>query len=523
MTVTVLGAEVSVGTPTGPGAEDPLSTNVTPTVATVTLSVAPTAVSVCQSLVISWTVANMSGIEGTTLDISYSNIGVLQTGNGTTYDPPAEEETIANVPLSQTSWTWDPVLITEPGFYVIKAIGDSDPPPLVKQSSPFLVKPGLAPCPSFPPPIATAGSNSTPSPGPSGPTASSSSPPGSKIGLIVGGTIAGVAVVGLIGAFLLFRRRRSVVAKNVHQRQGSGKGHRKWGGLPSIDKIEGEIPVVMPPKSPHESWTYTRTHLQLTGQTMADKEGPEKGYKKDIFPVDADLVSEIPSIRSNRASRRYSSNAVNAVQRASGSAAFSHEHSRKSEPTPAMPVLSTTTATSRGNEDPFSDAAFMARGNRSSSLSVPSTARAPSRVSDISTREPPSPLAPSTPVQSQPISRASTMTRNPSAPASVGRPSRKPVPQYTDDPIELGNTNRSSPTSQTFPSRHGSSLGLASSVADLSSSATSFDPLASSVDSVSHWLHDRRPPIPNRNIGLAGQGDGPVHYLIPDLPPPPPR
>jgi hypothetical protein len=112
------------------------------------------------------------------------------------------------------------------------------------------------------------------------------------------------------------------------------------------------------------------------------------------------------------------------------------------------------------------------------------------------------------------------MARNASATASLGRPSRKPVPQYTEDPIELSHTNRSSPISQTFPSRHGSGHNPSSSMADLSSSATSHDALSSSADFSSHWLHDRRAPVANRNIGLAGQGDGPVHYLMPDFPPP---
>jgi hypothetical protein len=350
----------------------------------------------------------------------------------------------------------------------------------------------------------------------SAPLVSSSSSPSPKIGSIVGGTIAGVVVVvGLIVALLLCRRRRNVIAKNVNQRSVPGKGHRKWGGLASIDKLEGENPVLMPSNS------YNRTRSRSTGLAMTDEEGLEKGYGKDTFPVEGDLLSEMPILHSNRASQRYSSDAVSAgLRQDSGLAVFSDDHKRKRGPNPAAPVLSTTTATSSGSEDPFSDAAFIARGNRSSSLSVPSTARAPSRVSDISGRGAPSPLPSTTPVQSQPNSQANTMARNTSATASLGRPSRKPVPQYTDDSIELSHTNRSSPTSQTLPSQHGSGPGPGSSMADLSSSVTSHDGLASSADSNSHWLHDRRAPVANRNIGLAGQGDGPVHYLMPDLPPP---
>jgi hypothetical protein len=524
MAITVIGADVTVGTPTGPGAEDPLTTSAaTPTgTISVTLDVAPAVVSPCQPLVISWTVVNMSVIQGSTLNISYTNIGVLQTGDGFTYNPSPDAKTIAIAPISQGNWAWSPVSITDPGYYVITATGNSDPSPSVKQSSPFLVTAGDSSCLSSSSSSLSSTATappSIPSPQSSDPSVSSSGPPSPKIGAIVGGSIAAVVVVGFIVALLLYRRRRNVIAKNVNQRSVVGKGHRKWGGLASIDKTEGEIPVVKPSKSLYGNQAYNRS--RSTGRAMTEEEGLEKGYGKDTFPVDGDLLSEMPILHSNRGSRRYSSDAVNTVLRQdSGLAAFSDDHKRRREPKPATPVLSTTTATSGGSEDPFSDAAFIARGNRSSSLSVPSTARAPSRVSDISGRGAPSPLPPVTPVQSQPNSQANTMARNTSATASLGRPSRKPVPQYTDDSIELSPTNRSSPTSQTFPSRQGSGPGPSSSVADLSSSVTSYDALASSAESNSHWLHDRRAPVANRNIGLAGQGDGPVHYLMPDLPPP---
>ena len=467
---------------------------------------------------------NLSAITGPTLTLLYSNKGISQSGGGTTYAPPEDENTIAVAPIVDGSWSWAKVFINNPGYYVINATGSSNPAPIIKQSAPFLVTAGDSSCLS-------PSSSATVSPSPdsaSQPTSSETpttpaSPASPQIGPIVAGTIAAVVVLGLIIAFLLCRRRRKVISKNINQRAVPGKGHqRKWGGLASIDKLEGEIPVVIPSnKSPYGNQAYSRTRSQSTGRAMTDEEGLEKGYNKDTFPVDADLLSEMPTLDSERNSRRYSSDAMNSVLRqSSGLATFNEDQSRKRGSVAAPPLLSTTTATSNGSEDPFSDAAFFARGNRSSSLSVPSTARAPSRVSDISGRGAPSPILPVTPVHSQPPSQANTMARNASATASMGRPSRKPVPQYTDDSIELSRTSRSSPTSQGFPSRSGSGPAPGSSVADLSSSATSYDVLGSSSDSQSHWLHERRAPVANRNIGLAGQGDGPVHYLMPDLPPP---
>lgn len=522
MAITALGAEVTTATPVGPGASDPLN-DPTPTQATVTLSVSPTAISPCQPVVISWTVDNMPAITGSTLTLMYSNIGVLQTGGGTTYNPPQDEQILAVAPVGQGSWTWDAAPIRNSGFYVIMASGSSSPQPLVKQTEPFLVTVGDSSCQSSTSalPTGTVAPSLPSQPASSETTTLQPTSSGPQVGPIIGGAVAAIAVVGLIVAFLLCRRRRNVISKNTNQRAVPGKGHqRKWGGLASIDKLEGEIPVVMPGsnKSPYGNQAYNRTRSRSTGRAMTDEEGMEKGYSKDTFPVDADLLSEMPTLDSKRTSQRYSSDFVNtALRQNSGLAAFNDEHPRSR----ALPVLSTTTATSSGSEDPFSDAAFIARGNRSSTLSVPSTARAPSRVSDISGRGAPSPtVSPVSPVQSQPPSQANTISRNASATANMGRPSRKPVPQYTDDSIELSRTSRASPTSQGFPSRNSSGPAPGSSTTDLSSSATSYDALASSADSQTHWLHAHRVAVANRNIGLAGQGDGPVHYLMPDLPPP---
>lgn len=492
--------------------------------ATLSISVSTSQVSSCDAMDILWSVENeTAAADSAVLTLFYSNLGVDQVDNSTghVYNPHSTQNLIAQQQVSKGTFHWNPVWLNDPGFYVITATTDSDPSEgdptiLVRKSQPFLLTVQNTSC------LSQATSNtlsSTPSISDLPPASSTDSstpsetavianaPKPSKIGPIVGGTLAGCAALGLLMSLLICRRRRQVIAKNATPRTIAGKAHnRTWGGLSSIDKLQGEIPVVVPAESPYAY----RRRSQSTGRamTMTTEEDGEKGHK-DGFPVDADLLAEMPTLAQTKSTRRYSSDALSNVLRQKGG---SDKHARNMVPAPAAPVLSTTTATSGGGDDPFSDAAFIAHGKRMSALSVPSTARSPSRVSEVAAPSP-SPIPPATPIASQP----STIARNASANASIGRPSRKPVPQY-DDEFELTKPNKSSPTSLQPPanySRPGSSRG------DLSSSATSHsNALASSVESSStNWLHA---PMANRNIGLAGQNEGStVHYLIPDMPPPP--
>lgn len=509
--------DIASVTPTGPGASDP---EATPT-ATIRFSVQQPQITTCQYLNITWTVdSDTPSVDIAPMSIRYSNFNVTQT----TYSPSPKDESIIILPVSRRGDSWL-VFETEPGNYVITATPPQiDPQPVIVASDPFVLQPGDASCLN---PNATSTMTNIPlSSDASTPSqTTSTSPPAtshkSNAAAIAGGTIAGLVVLaGLVIFCLLRRRRNNKVANNLSgfnaaQKAGAGKGHRKWGGLSSIDKLQqGEIPVVIPANSPYASPTY-RNRSQSTGHVLTDEEGMEKGYSKDAFPVDADLLSEMPTLDSNRNTRRYSSDALsNVIKQGGGLATYNEEHTRYESPSVAAPVLTTTHATFKGGDDPFSDAAFITRaGKRSSALSVPSTARAPSRLSDTSTRPTPSPIP--TPTTSAPPSQNNTMVRNTSATASVGRPQRKPVPQYTDDSFELTNTSKSSPTSHSPLS---SRPNRGNSNSDTSPTTLSRNNSTSPTESSSYWHHDRA-PIANRNIGLANQGDGPVHYLMPDLPP----
>ncbi|PVG00728.1 hypothetical protein CPB86DRAFT_728722 [Serendipita vermifera] len=516
-----MSAVITSSEPTGTGITDPLGEQ---TSATIELNVSTLTARSCEPMNITWTVTNGSAnVDISTITLSYTNVGVSQTEGDTTYHPTSGSQNLGVTPVSRLVWTWPAVFIQESGYYVIQASGSASPAPSIKQTPRFLVTVDDMSCFIASSPSSSTSDLSTLTDAPSAPSNSPTeysapSPKKTNVGAIVGGTVTAVALLALLAAWLLFRRRRrSRESEAVDSSPTMKKGHRKWGGLSSIDKLQqGEIPVVIPSNSPYATQSVKRNRSQSTGRAMTDEEALEKDYENDIFPVDASALAEMPALNSKRESRRYSSDVVSAMLRQrSGLAAFNEQYdNRAGVGGVASPVVSTTTATVGGGDDPFSDAAFMSRSKRISALSVPSTARTPSRVSDISNRGPPSPLP-----QSNPPSQANTMSRNGSA--SVGRPTRKPVPQYTDDSIELTNTSKSSPTTPSPLSpqaRYGNTSSVNPSYADLSTSHST-NHLAESYDSVSPWLE--RAPVANRNIGLAGQTDGPVHYLIPDLPPPP--
>lgn len=508
-------AQITSTTPTGPGAFDPLDGAAAPT-ATVTITISPTLVSTCDTLTVQWDIENSSSdVDITPSTFLVTNMGVSQSGDVSSYSPPPIMTALGLYPLSRQQFSWF-VFLTDPGYYVVNAsVTQGNPPPVIVQSERFLLQPGDTSClPSSS--SSSMQETSTPPPSLSSPTDSIILPvstPKSNMGAIIGGTVAGIVVLILaVGFWFIWRRRRNTTHNvgsltTVGSRSGSGKGHqRNWGGLSSIDKLQqGEIPVVMPSNSPYVSPDYNRTRSQSTGHAMTEEEGMEKGYSKETFPVDADLLSEMPTLDSNRASRRYSSDML-------------QRHAYSDPRGVAVPVLTTTSATSHGSEDPFADTTFITRvAKRTSGLSVPSTARADSRVSDISTHVP---LSPSPIPGPNPPFHVNTMTRNTSATPTpnMGRPSRKPVPQYSDDSFELTNTNKSSPTSHS-PLTPVSLRSPHRSNTDKTSGSGSKAHSTSPSDSSSHWLHERA-PVANRNIGLAGQGDGPVHYLMPDLPPP---
>ncbi|KAG8838517.1 hypothetical protein FRC18_004149 [Serendipita sp. 400] len=501
----------TVAAPTG-GANDPLDGISNPT-SILTLAVDSIAVEACQTMQITWTVENETDqVNQSQLSLIYQMADASQAASSQT---PSGSITIA--PISGGNFTWSPVWIHEPGPYRITALPIGTGLNLViNPSARFVLTEGDNPwCLDA---LSTSATGiqqtqtlpvSSSSPQPSESSSSSSSSTGgsnSKIGAIVGGTITACVLLAVLVGLLICRRRRQVIAKNAKPRSLSAKGHnRTWGGLSSIDKLQqGEIPVVVPAESPYAY----RTRSHSTGRAMTEDYTGEKGYAKDMFPVDAELLAEMPTFDGERPSQRYSTDALSAVLRG-----YNDQHARNMVPTPAAPVVTHTTATFGGGDDPFSDTAFLAHGKRTSTLSVPVTARAPSQLSDISSRNTPSPL-PSSAIASAPPSQPNTVTRNTSATASVPRPTRKPVPQYTEDSIELTKPSLTTPRPGSA-SRQGSSPTTLSP-GEMSASSTSHGHL---TDTSHHWLQDRVPTA-NRNIGLAGQGEGPVHYLIPDMPSP---
>jgi len=315
---------------------------------------------------------------------------------------------------------------------------------------------------------------------------------GPKVANMVGGIFGSVTFVALLAALFFYRRNRSLKTRTLaNSKPEKPKGHGRWGDLSSVDNtvVLGGISTVTP-----------------TGPGYANPRGKsvnhfDDGFEKGTPPLyeeegPADDVPT-PSLRSRS---RYSSGALRAAlaRQDSGLAAFNNERARTASSGGASPAISLV-------ENPFDNSPRM-RGERSKSLSLLSTSHPSPQSLSVPTLSPPLTLeAPGSPRVSENDGLDSSMRRSKSATAST-RPTRKPVPQY-DPPIEMTTTFSSY-------SQHSAKDSVTNFTSD------SHTMLGSSVDSTSPWLVDRAPSV-NRNIGLAFQGDGPVHYLTPDLPPPP--
>lgn len=317
----------------------------------------------------------------------------------------------------------------------------------------------------------------------------------SRVTTMVGTIFGAVVFVALLAAIFFYHRHRSV---KTHVRANSKpekpKGHRKWGGIQSVDSnlmLEG---------------IHTLTHSGAKSTNSGD------GSVKSIHNFDDTFEKRKPSVHEEetladgmpapfpRSRSRYSNGSARLARQDSGLAAFNTERARTASVDAASPITSPA-------DDPFYDNSPRLQGIRSQSLSMASAVHGSPQSSNLPIYS--SPLAqegPGVPRVSEGGGPDGTMRRSRSATAST-RPIRKPVPRF-DPSIEM-----TTPTS--IYSHHSAKNSMTNVTSD------SHTMLGSSVESTSPWLVDRdRAPSVNRNIGLAFQGDGPVHYLVPDMPPP---
>lgn len=493
-----------------------------------------TVVETCERLPVQWTYTNSDVSTGIQLQIIYTNEGVNQEDGALNGTGPDVGDIVTNVITDEAFaenrlFGWEAVTIPEPGWYLFYGYAENI---RVFSSSAFRVAIDDVSCLALT--TSTSGTIS-PSASATNPTSSESptttliaDPPSSSsnksnVGAIVGGVVGAIVFVVLVGAWILYRRKQKGGGGITSVGASKRSGHRKWGGLASVDthkqtpapsKVYGGAKGS--PPLPYTHGTFA--------QSRVDDDAIEKGSPTTeghaVDPLNTlPALSHSPRSPANRYSGALYNNAAH--NNNSGLAQFNHSRSASLK---ADAFLDTTSPTS--TEDPFQEATFRHRAHRSSSLSLPSTAH-PSPRSDMPPL--PSPNAPYATLgnNSRPTSGrihgstsstgVSSLNRSQSGNA-LARPARKPVPQY-DASIEM--THTTTPT-QSHP---GPGMGIAPSPSNSLSHLGSLTnesngALASSVDSMSPWLQDRA-PVASRNIGLAGQqGEGPVHYLMPDLPPP---
>jgi len=316
---------------------------------------------------------------------------------------------------------------------------------------------------------------------------------GSKVASMVGGILGAVIFVGLLAALFFYRRRRSLKTQtHSNLKPEKPKGHKKWGDLSSVDttvKLDGVRTLA------HSKSNYANSRNESVKSIDKFDDTFEKG--KPSVHEETRLADEL-SAPFPRSHSRYSNGTLSGslTQQDSGLAAFNNERARTASSDAASPATSLV-------EDPFLENSPRAQGLRSQSFSVSSLARGSPPSSYSPTHS--SPLTqdgPGVPRISENGGPESNMRRSKSA---TTRPARKPVPRY-DPSIEM--------TTKTSVYSHQSAKNSVTNV-----TSDSHTMLGSSVESTSPWLVERAPSA-NRNIGLAFQGDGPVHYLMPDMPPP---
>lgn len=416
---------------------------------------------------VTWSLKNPTTVNSPTLHLQYTTIGVPQSD----HNPPQQLVTFTTsaIRIDAMEYVWDAPIIFYDGNYRIN--GTTDDHAVVLSSTPFTYTISDSSCLVTDPSTSDPGSHS-PSPSQIQGDSNSGSHK-SNTGAIAGGIVAFVLFGVLLGAFCFYRKRRESQARMSKARANMGGRFHKWGGLNSDKRPlpSGLNTPSSPAGSPFGVTTFGRTRSNSAGNMLED-DGTEKSNDHE----DPDKYDTLPTLRRN--SNRYSNGALTAAlsKQSSGLAAFTSERIQSTQP----PIV----AASVPYEDPFSDPKhFVPRGKRVSNLSVPSTARTDHRASDV-----PSPIA----------SSAGNISPVPPArvPSNGGilRPTRKPVPQYIDNSIELKDTSTQSNYNRSLPDHGGS--------------ATSHNILSSSVDSSLNWLHDRS-SIP---------GDGQVHYLMPDQP-----
>ncbi|KAI0371393.1 hypothetical protein BV20DRAFT_993708 [Pilatotrama ljubarskyi] len=562
-TMSLPGSRLSLtdpGTPTSTGA----STNPTPSLSFGTVPLTNT----CSSVTIPWT---YSGPDEDISLLVYTDIGphpdgTSGAGNVTIMGAPVA----VNIDAASQSFTWSPVNLTL-GWYRVRAVG----PGIAAESSQFCVLTGTDnSCLSS---SSTSSSTPTPTSAPSviatsnsaSPTSSSTILPvtdavssHSRAGAIAGGVIGGVAIIAAaVAAYIYFGLcRRTPTRSRRRELDGSGRpGHLgKWGGLSSRDSgMDVGLPVSTAPTSGRTPVVLglpkKRGTTESTGPILSPLSSTAYGHSTTSRGVSDDDISSLAHEEKAPPSRGHE--LFESVPPVAG------DRRRSSLSSPGVTPPITPTAA------PHSAQGFLGRARaKSSSQSHRALALAkldgepgsspPSSVPPTPrTRSPTVPRrsvdsmqlrtfdAPPMPMQVNPggYVEASTMGRTSSG-NGPRRATRKPVPT-------LDESDMMPPPSATAPSFSSASVtstavsrgpSVASSSGGSRSPGPSPQPMyrnKSDSGSGSTLRAGGASPVPGRqhsreDLIAAGMelpnlnhkssfGDKQVHYIIPDMPPPP--
>ncbi|KAG9311826.1 hypothetical protein JVU11DRAFT_8073 [Chiua virens] len=435
----------------------------------------------CTSALISW---NYSGKEAE-LFLSITNVGfsvddVVASSRVKARQGPAivVQNQLVDTNTSAQSWTWSPVNVTQ-GWYEVKGLALTSPN-LRSSSAPFFVSNGTD--------VTCLTGISTPLSG-SSPSSSHSAHTASIVGGVVG-AIVGVALIVFAGLYLRSRRRGKLLFGGV------GFRRRKWG---SLNSTASSIQPGRGGSASQRASSNFHDHSESTGAVLQDISGGKVSATTTPGASDEDVVV----MGEEKLVSPASSTGMNPFDVLNTPAHYDRRASLYSDQTP--PAVANEASRSRAASLRMSAQSLNQNLEQQAQRirnSMETTARRrsdrlsmPSLPSPGLTRLPHSPIL-NQPQEEYPLSPVTPIPVNRSISYGAGsvvarRTPRKPVPQF--NPSLLLETTKADSVS-TFTG------GAESSQSHGTGMATGTNGTPPDMD---------------------GFGDGrPVHYLIPDMPPP---
>ncbi|KAI0634729.1 hypothetical protein C8Q77DRAFT_1053949 [Trametes polyzona] len=522
----------------------------------------PASMDVCSSAMIQWQYAAPASCN---ISLLASSTIVPNPGEA---GPPIMGATIAlNIDATLESFDWSPVNLTA-GRYVLQATG----PGIAYESSPFIILNGPdtsclsgtpAPLPSSSGsssvvPTATTSMIVTSSSVGALPTSSPTSLPvtgavssHARVGAIVGGIIGGVAIVGAaVAGYIFFGLcRRNPTRSRRRAMDGSGRPGNlgRWGGLSSRDSgMDEGLPVSTAPTSgkpplvlgiPNRRETTESTGAILSPSSTAHGHSNSRGVSSEDVSTLGDeekavfgggtFYSNVPSLASTRQRSSLSTPGATPPISPFGEPPSSYGRSRAKSSSQSHRALALAKLDGENSSSPPSSVPPTPR-TRSPTVPRRSVDSMQLRTFDA----PPMPMQVNTTVAA-----AAGMNRTSSG-NTPRRATRKPVPTL-DEADMMPPPSATSMTTPSLSSTASASVSRGPSTSsstvgnwtpapsphpmyksDSGSGSTLRAPLAQGRQHSREDLVAAGMELPNLNH-KSSFGDKQVHYIIPDMPPPP--